>query len=111
MTCVLERKGFNDAMQSLKRFEDDLDVADKAMQKLSPDFGGFYLTRPIEIIHKLLIAAMGGDEEGWIGYFMYELDWGATWKEGTITNKDGTDIKLATIEDLYEILIQSKAKP
>lgn len=44
------------------------------------------------------------DKDGWIDYFCFELDFGKKWKEGTITEKDGTDIVLKTAEDLYNLL-------
>lgn len=44
------------------------------------------------------------DESDWLGYFCYELNFGERWKPGTITEEDGTDIKLQTPEDLYELL-------
>ena len=105
---ILTLAEFVTHMSELKVLEGDLDNADKAMRVLSPDFGGFYLTRPIEMILSLLEDAMGGDKEeaDWIGYFIYELDWGAKWKTGMITEKDGTDIKLATLEYLYNRLEQ-----
>ena len=44
------------------------------------------------------------DKDEWIDYFCFELDFGKKWKEGTITEKDGTDIILKTAEDLYNLL-------
>ena len=44
------------------------------------------------------------DKDEWIDYFCFELDFGKKWKEGVITEKDGTDIILKTPEDLYNLL-------
>lgn len=44
------------------------------------------------------------DKDEWINYFCFELDFGKKWKEGMITEKDGTDIILKTSEDLYNLL-------
>ena len=44
------------------------------------------------------------DKDEWIDYFCFELDFGKKWKEGVITEKDGTDIILKTAEDLYNLL-------
>ena len=44
------------------------------------------------------------DKDEWIDYFCFELDFGKKWKEGTITEKNGTDIILKTAEDLYNLL-------
>lgn len=40
----------------------------------------------------------------WISYFCYELNFGKKWESGTVTDENGNDIKLATIEDLYEFV-------
>lgn len=44
------------------------------------------------------------DKDDWIGYWMWELDFGAKWKPGTVIAKDGTDIPLRTVDDLWNIL-------
>jgi hypothetical protein len=51
-----------------------------------------------------LLEAHFEDEDEWITYWMFELDFGSKWKNGTITDDKGNDIKLQTIEDLYEVL-------
>lgn len=44
-------------------------------------------------------------EDDWIGYYCWELDMGKKWQPGTVTGKDGKDIPLGTVRDLYELLI------
>lgn len=44
------------------------------------------------------------DKDEWISYFVYELDCGRRYKEGSVTNADGSLIPLVTIEDLWAIL-------
>lgn len=44
------------------------------------------------------------DKDGWIEYFCIELEFGKKWAKGTVTEKDGMDIKLETAEDLYDYL-------
>src|SRR6056297_393184 len=43
------------------------------------------------------------DDEDWIYYWLYELDFGQKWKPGLV-QINGSEIKLQTIEDLYGIL-------
>lgn len=45
------------------------------------------------------------DHDEWIEYFCYELDFGKEWREGLITENDGTDINLSTPENLYDYLM------
>jgi hypothetical protein len=45
-----------------------------------------------------------GDTEGNIAYFCYDLEYGRLWEPGMITDENGEDIKLATVDDLWELL-------
>ena len=57
-----------------------------------------------------LTRDLTGDEKdsvagSWIGYFIYELDFGSKYEPGRIKAKDDTNIPLATPEDLWNILL------
>lgn len=56
---------------------------------------------------KLLEERMNDDYQ-WIDYWLWELDFGDTWEKYKIIDKNGEDIKLQTIEDLYNLLIKEK---
>ncbi len=56
-----------------------------------------------------LLEEVMGDTSGDISYFCYELDFGRDWHEGCITNEDGTDIKMATVDDLWDYLTSKGA--
>jgi hypothetical protein len=45
------------------------------------------------------------DENEWISYWMFELDFGSKWQSGMV-QIEGKDVKLQTIEDLYNILME-----
>jgi hypothetical protein len=47
------------------------------------------------------------DKSEWIGYWIYELNYGRDYKPGMITI-DGNDFKLKTEEDLYNLLMENK---
>lgn len=42
-----------------------------------------------------------------ISYWCYELNFGEDWHEGCVTDKDGNDIPLSTVDDLYNYLANS----
>lgn len=44
------------------------------------------------------------DKSQMITYFIYDLEFGKKYKDGMITEHDGTIIKLKTVEDLYDNL-------
>lgn len=47
------------------------------------------------------------DKDDLIGYWMWELNFGEQWHEGTVTGADGADIPLKTTGDLYKLLLDN----
>lgn len=58
----------------------------------------------LRLLHLIFKQA---DVDEWISYFCYELNFGKKWKEGTVKDRDGADIKLQTAEDLYTLLVSN----
>ena len=50
------------------------------------------------------------DQDDNISYFLFEIDCGRKWKPGMITMPDGTDIPVATIDDLWNILVDDEKR-
>jgi hypothetical protein len=100
----MNKKMFIKTMKDLKSLTDDSHGVHLAMKKLSPDFGGFYNDRAETIVVDLLRDAFNDNENDWLGYFIYELNWGNEYRPGTITDKGGK-IKLKTLDNLYNLLI------
>jgi hypothetical protein len=99
---MLNKKDFIKIMEDYKQLDDNIKNIDNAFKKLDIDFGGFALSPAHEIIGNLLKLSME-DENDWIGYYIYELNWGRKYEDGCI--KDGDqNIKLQTLEDLYRLL-------
>lgn len=46
------------------------------------------------------------DKNEWISYFIYELDFGKKWRNGTITF-NGEDIPMSTARGLYDVLVKN----
>lgn len=63
-----------------------------------------------QIAVNILTNAFTDEENGWISYFIYELDFGKKWHEGSVTEKtdgnDKKDIPLGTAEHLYNLLVR-----
>lgn len=55
-----------------------------------------------------LLSLATGDESGWIAYWVYELDFGRRYEDGTIQDSDGKNIKLKTVEDLWALIQSNK---
>ncbi len=103
---TLSETEFVRAMNNLRGLQMDIDGVDAALRKLDPDFGGFHVARLTELVFDILKDAMK-DNDDWIPYFVYELDWGSKYEPGSITEADGKVIPLGTLSDLYDLLVET----
>lgn len=51
-----------------------------------------------------MLSKLTNDHGEWIYYWVYELRCGKDYEDGMIEDKDGNDIPLKTIDDLWEVL-------
>lgn len=61
-------------------------------------------TTVVRLLHKIFGKA---DQDDWISYFCFELDFGKKWKEGCIRDADGQNIDLHNAEVLYDFLVRN----
>ena len=100
---ILPKETFKKLMTQLvqiKKYEDNLQ---DAFKKFDPEFGNISFIRYEQICVDCLKVAMN-DINDWIGYWIYELDCGKTAKKHTVTDKDGKDLPIKTLDDLYKII-------
>lgn len=90
---------FKDYMTDIQTFTEDYNKAREYINVEVMD--NLYL--PCNSLINLL-SEQFNDESDWIGYWVYDLDLGTKWKEGTVID-NGKDVKLKTVEDLYVMLI------
>jgi len=100
---MLDKEQFIKIMTEFKLLRDDLDNAHNALKKLDEDFGGLHLGRVDDLILNVLKTVMDDKENDWIGYYIYEIEWGQKYKDGYV-EQNNKNIKLKTFEDLYNIL-------
>ena len=104
---MLNKKSFIEYINFIKKMQDSEMRIYHFLSEEITDFSGFIYSKYESKFVDLLAEAMG-DKGEWIAYFIYELNFGENWKEGTVTEKDGTDIRLQTPEDLYIFLTENK---
>lgn len=51
-----------------------------------------------------ILETENNDNDNWIQYFCYELDFGKKYEEGSIVSENNENIDLSTIEKLYNFL-------
>ena len=101
--CLMTKKEYCDALNEFKAIEDDIQGVHKAMKKLSPDFGGFHISRYNTLILKLIEKAVG-DKDEWTGYFIYELDWGKEATAGGVIDQYKKKWKLDKAGKVYDLI-------
>jgi len=94
-----------------EEFEKYIDVVknyhesdDKISKLLCTEGFIMYSSKAIGVILDLL-KYIFNDEDEWIQYFIYELDFGERWTPESCFNFDDSVIKLKTTKDLYDFLI------
>lgn len=102
---VLNKDEFINAMNELKKFWDfENDLNTMIYEHCS---GGYIFFPDVISVTIKVLAKMFGDNDEWIDYYVWELCFGRKWKSGMITNEDGSDCKLQSLDDLYTLLLEN----
>lgn len=87
--------------QEQEKFNDVLKILDN-------DFGGCLIhNKTISLLEEIL-KKLVNDKYDYIGYYLWELDFGKEYKDGVITEDDGSIIKLSNPEELYDLIISEQ---
>ena len=98
MNIDLFRKAIED-IRRIHNFEEDVNGL---LRKFNTD-GEYFVPTCEDMLVKVLQDSMNDTDE-FISYFIYDLNFGKEWKEGNVVD-NGKDIKLSTIDELYDYLI------
>lgn len=103
--CVnmISKETFVNIMERLETLDKNMEAVDVAFTNLSPDFCGFYVIEPFNIIIDLL-KEIFKDKHDWLGYFVYELDYLHKFHMGCIT-QDNEPIDLSTWDKVYDYMV------
>lgn len=94
-----QMKGITDSIHWLDKLWDADVFSDTALD---------HLGEKIAQTENMLTEIMGDVESGWIGYWLYELECGKRWEPGSVEDDDGKEVKLETIQDLWNVLTEKK---
>lgn len=112
---MISKEKFVEYMMAIKNAEEKDLRFDQAIRSLNKEDEGIAMiytdeiTVMIEMVCDLMEVEYNsndiyGDD---IQYFIYEGQWGKN-ERATITELDGTEIRLKTIEDLYDYIIKDR---
>lgn len=104
MNRILSKEEFIVAIEDIKSVNDYHSGLNDYFHKNGAD--GYLFQPDCTATSLLLLHKIFGDSDNdnWIEYFCFDLNFGEKWKPGLLTEKDGTDIRLETADDLYELL-------
>jgi hypothetical protein len=105
---IITKEIFIEILLNIQNQSNHDDKCNEAFKIILPDtFGGYYNNSFLHssLLYLLKIAFNDNHKDSWIDYFIYELDFGSKYKNGCVTNKDGSNIDLSTSEKLYDFLI------
>lgn len=100
---MISKETFVNTMERLETLDKNMDAIDAAFKKLSPDFCGFYITEPFDIVVDLLKESFK-DKHDLLGYFVYELDYLHKFHMGCVT-QDNEPIDLSTWDKVYDHMV------
>jgi hypothetical protein len=102
-------KQFEKHILRLKELTEEREKIENVMKKskLSDSFNdGLFGTAWYEILIVDILKDAFNDESDWIGYWIYELEFGKTYKQGCVKDRNNKPIPLKTINDLYNLLTE-----
>lgn len=100
------------SFEEFDRIVNSIKKKDLELEAIWDALGGcdkLYQTAMFEEVVQLL-EHIFQDKDGWISYWIWELNYGERWHNGAVTEVDGTDIKLQNLEDLYRFLINNRQR-
>lgn len=103
---VFTKKLFIETMGEIKKQYDHDDKCTKAFNVILPnDFVCGYENHWLQsqLLKILEIAMNDNHKDSWIEYYLWELNFGEKWQEGSVTVA-GKDFKLQSASDLWDLL-------
>lgn len=100
---MISKKNFIKYINELKEISDIYNNINKAAKKL--EMFEIYNCEYEYIIIDILQEIFNDKEDDWIGYFIYELNYGEFWDEDCAEDKDGNVIYLRNAGELYDLLV------
>lgn len=101
---MISKETFVATMEKLQEIDKKMDAVDEALKVFNKDFCGFYFPDVFDIVIELLEEDLN-DEEEWISFFVYEMDWLRGFKKGNVLIC-GNEIDINNWGDVYDLIIK-----
>ena len=106
---MITKQEFVDIIDKLKEVNDFVnETNDKARKLNDAIISDFFNASSLSISHENIVVELLENmfnDKDILSWWLYDLDYGRKYKDGYITETDGTEIDLSTPEKLYDYLI------
>ena len=102
---IMSKESFCEVMNGYKSMFDFTDEMNELFDKYKVD-GNIYPPLCTSTVIDLL-EFIFNDENQWINYWIFELEFGKDYEDGDAKDADGSNIPLKTVEDLYDLLVRN----
>ena len=113
MYPIISREKFCEYINLLKKMDEKEDSLTQAFRNLDENADvamvGLYTPERraiLDLLNQIMDVPTTKEWGGDIDYFCYELNFGKDYKDGSVTDSDGTIINMGTPEDLYDYLVK-----
>lgn len=104
----MDRELFIETINKLQELSEEQEKFNDILREIDPEFGGGYVHNKTIFLVEELLSKLVNDKYGNISYYMWEIDFGKEYKEGCITEEDGTPIPLSNAGELYDLIMSSQ---
>lgn len=95
---------FIDTINFIKELNQEENDFNDMLRRVDNEFGGGFIHgKSINYLTGLL-KILTNDENDWISYYCWEIEFGEKYYDGCVTEVDDTPIPLRTPEDLWNII-------
>lgn len=97
-------------LKFLQKRHQQVDAINEALEDFNPDFPTYFPSD--DLMENMLVEAwsreLGDTADNWLFYYIYELEFGKKFKQGDVLDEEGNPIPLATVEDLWNLILSVK---
>ena len=86
----------------LKEVDEELDFDTRVSDLFDTDIISPCAFRVVDLLERMFL-----DEDGWIRYFVFDLDLGRDYRNNHFTAEDGSEILLDSVHSLYTLLMDN----
>ena len=104
----MNKELFTYIVNKMDELYQEQEVFNNVLKTLDNDFGGCLIhNKTISLLEEVL-KKLVNDKYDYIGYYLWELNFGKDYKDGVITEANGDIIKLSNPEELYDLIMNEQ---